>query len=130
MRKSTFPKWSTHSFRARVKVSGFVTSAAKATTFDPDFSHAAAVAFRPASSMSTMTRLTWSSFANSSAVALANPEPTPDMTATFPFNDSPMERTSLDPVLSFEKLGRADYDISNDICQIEFTYSMAFFSWL
>ena len=84
-----------HSFRARVKVSGFVTSPLNATTRDPEASHAAAVAFKPASSMSNMTRLTLSVLANSSAVALAKPEPTPEMTATFPFNDSLIESTSL-----------------------------------
>ena len=90
MRKSTLPKAARHSFRARSKVPDCVTSAAKETTFDPDFSQFLTVSFRPASLTSTRTRFAVSVFANSSAVALAKPDATPVMTATFPASDSAM----------------------------------------
>ena len=54
-----------------------------------------AVALRAFSLRSIRTRPTWSALANSSAVALANPEPTPVITATFPFRDSAMNSTSF-----------------------------------
>src|SRR5271157_883006 len=88
MRKSTLPKLSSASFKARSKVSDLVTSQARATTFEPDSSQAFEVASRAFSLRSIKTRLTWSALANSSAVAFPKPEPTPVITATFPFRDS------------------------------------------
>ena len=58
------------------------------TTLDPNSLQLFTVSSNPFSLASINTRLHLSFLANTSAVAFANPEPTPEITATFPFSDS------------------------------------------